>query len=81
MVYLCKNKCRYKGSNVLAMTNIKASIAYLKANRCSTCSESNESIWYLKSQDTCLCCGSSLRRKSKHSIGRQKVTEQLKTIS
>ena len=79
MVYVCKDECRYCTSEKKAMINIKPSIAYLVANRCSICSESNESIWYLKTLDKCLCCGTTLRRKSKHSLGRQKVTDELRS--
>jgi len=59
------------------MMNIKPSIAYTVANRCSICSESDESIWYLKWKNSCPCCGTTLRRKSKHSLGRQKITQIL----
>lgn len=78
MVYTCKDECRYCVSEKKAMLNIKPSIAYLVANRCSICSESNESIWYLKWKNSCPCCGTTLRRKSKHSMGRQKITKSLK---
>jgi hypothetical protein len=71
MVYVCKDKCRHEKKG---MVNLKPNIAYMYANYCSICSESNQSIWYLKRITECLCCGSKLRRKSKHSFGRQKVT-------
>jgi len=77
VVYLCKDECRHESSEKRAMINLKPSIAYFKANRCSMCSESNNSVWYLKCVNKCPCCGSTLRRKSKHSVGRNKVTEYL----
>ena len=87
MVYICKDFCRsgvycFKDMTEIhgfkkAMINIKPSLAYMIANRCGTCSESKESVWYLKWVSTCPCCGSSLRRKSKHSIGRQNITTHI----
>lgn len=56
------------------MVNIKSSIAYIFANRCSQCSVIGKSIWYLKWVKRCPCCQTILRRKSKHKIGREKVT-------
>ena len=75
MVYICKNSCKI--GNEQAMINIKPSIAYMVANRCGSCSDQKESVWFLKWVDSCCCCGSALRRKSKHSFGRAKVTEYI----
>ena len=78
MVYECKNCCKVEELKK-AMINIKPSIAYLFCNLCSICSESNSNVWYLKWVNSCPCCGTTLRRKSKHSVGRQKVTIYNKT--
>lgn len=87
MAYICKDSCRcgvhtFKDMTEIngfkkAMINIKPSLAYMVANRCGTCSSETESIWYLKHIRVCMCCGSALRGKSKHSFGRQKITQYL----
>ena len=87
MVYICKGCCEcglnciVDGIHVIgykkAMVNLKPSIAYMVANRCSICSDVNSSIWYLKNILKCPCCGTKLKRKSKHSYGRAKVTKFL----
>lgn len=77
MVYICKGAC---GIGITkAMINVRPTIAYMVANRCSICSDINASVWYLKRILKCPCCGTKLKHKSKHSYGREKVTEFLKT--
>ena len=78
MVYICKDNCRLDRLK-MSMFNIKPSLAYIFCNRCSICSDSCISVWYLKWVKDCPCCGSTLRRKSKHSEGRKKVTLYNKT--
>ena len=67
----CKGSCLF---NKLGMVNLRSSLAYIFANRCTQCSTINNSIWYLKWVKNCPCCGNQLRRKSKHRLGREKVT-------
>lgn len=78
-MYSCRYHCRIDYVK-MAMLNIIPSVAYMVANRCTICSDINTSVWYLKWVKSCPCCGSSLRRKSKHSEGRRKVTEHIKRI-
>ena len=78
MAYCCKGECVHITSVKKGMINIKPSLAYMVGNRCSICSDVNESIWFLKWVKSCPCCGTTLRRKSKHSLGREKVTLYLK---
>lgn len=56
------------------MINIKSSIAYIFCNLCSQCSYQGHSVWFLKWVNRCPCCDNPLRRKSKHRLGREKIT-------
>jgi len=71
----CKGECIHPSSLSRGMENVLPKFSYFVANRCTVCSESSKSIWFLKWVKHCPCCKSILRRKSKHSETRQKVTE------
>jgi len=73
MAYICKGTCKLNGLKK-GMINLRSLTAYRFANCCSKCSDQEEVIWYLKWVKHCPCCGSELRRKSKHSKGREDVT-------
>ena len=80
MPYVCKNNCILDNINK-CMTNLRPCLSYKFANRCSVCSDAYKSVWYLKWVDKCKCCGTLLRRKSKHSAGRNTVTLYMKKQS